>query len=153
MLSLSRLGICTGVSVVAVLLHSILRLTLKEIPTCWALGLAVLYVFKVLEQRKSLGLADKHSYYVPLSVTLGEAAEAINATVSHDATKQTIQHRSAVHASLAFSVVAECEWWRDFVRIPLLVPSLYSLTLLITTLKSSTVQHTTKSSPCPTSTP
>jgi hypothetical protein len=119
MLSLRRIGLYTATSLAAVLAHTIFRLALQETATRWALCLATLYAFKVLEQRKRIGLKDKHSYYVPLGVTLllmGEAADAINDTMSHEPNETMMLHRCAVHGSLAFSIVAECEWWRDFVR-------------------------------------
>ena len=120
MLTAKRHGLYWVTAIVAVFLHITIREILGEAKTRWILGLAVLYAFKVAEARQKLKLKDRSSYYIPLAIVLlvlGEIAKVVNERVSLYPGNDRRQRWAAIHASLSFSLVAEAEWWHNFVRL------------------------------------
>lgn len=106
----------TAASLTTVSMHTLLRLTIPSMLFHILLVFASVSAYTVFCTRQSLTLTDTKSYYAPLCVLLlllGELSEQLVFWVSDIPFHEISWHRSAVHASLAWSVIAEAEWWRS----------------------------------------
>ena len=117
-LSFRTIGVYTAISISAVTLYTLLRLAIPHNILLILLFLASIFVYECLKIRYSLPPHTKGpTYYYPLAVLLLLAGEAAELLVLWHGPKgnarDQIIRRSLVHASLAWNLVAEAEWWRS----------------------------------------
>ena len=117
-LSFHTIGVYTAISISAVTLYTLLRLAIPHNILLILLFLASIFVYECLKIRYSLPPHTKGpTYYYPLAVLLLLAGEAAELLVLWHGPKgnarDQIIRRSLVHASLAWNLVAEAEWWRS----------------------------------------